>query len=929
MISKYYSSLIVLACLFLCNVAYAQNEKLDTIVVSADRNELINIGFGKQPEWMVTSSVSSVTGNKLQKNFTSDLGNTFFGRLSGLTVTQGGGEPGLQSPSLRIRGLNTFGEGKDILVIVDGYELPLGQLVPEEIESAVVLKDASATAIYGSKGANGVLLVTTKRGKEGKLKVNLSVQHGFSSPVRLQQYLGSYDYATLYNEARRNDGLAEAYDATALDAYKNNTDPYVYPNVNWNDEVLRNYAPITNYNLNFNGGNNIVRYFVMLNLMEEEGLYKKTKKLSDFTSNSGLQRFNFRSNVDIQLSDNLSAHLTMGGTIDDKENPADNNTASIFNAMSIVPPNAFPVYNPNGTYGGTNLYSNPWGDILQTGYYTSNGRVFQGTFKLTEKLDMITKGLSVSAAVSFNTTFTSLSNKSREYARYYYSKDATGNPVYTKLGENTSLSGSEGQSDQWRSTAVQAFLNYNRSFGNNLLDGVIFYNNSEYTTGVGGLPYLDRGVFGRMTFANQSKYIAEVSFGYNATDNFPSESRWGLFPAVSLGWVASNEDFLKNSEAIDFLKIRGSYGMTGNDKIGGKRFMFYQDWVSVGNYFFGTTNTSSGSYGEAQIANPEVTWEKQKQWNLGAEATLWKSIDVSLDVFAQDRYDILAQPKRIVPGLLGLTLPDLNVGKVKNSGFEAMVRYNSSKENDLQYFVQVDVWYAKNKIVDNSETVQLFDYLHRSGRPVNQPFLLESIGFFKDEADINNSPKQIFSEVKPGDLKYKDQNNDGIIDQTDFYPSGTTNLPEITAALQSGLTYKGFDLEFVFQAVTNRSVYLSGNYFEAFQNNGKISEFALGRWTPDTKETATYPRLSSVNNLNNYQPSTFWQRDGSFIKLRSLEFGYTLEKGLVKKMGLNQARVFLNGTNLFSIDHVKDTDPETLSGYPAIRTTSLGIKVQF
>lgn len=917
-------TLIFILSIFLAGLSGAQDA--DTV---KSRQENVNIAYGSQPEWMVSGAVSYVKGNALQKNFTLDLGNTLFGRLPGLDVSQGGGEPGLQSPTLRIRGISTFGAGKDILVIVDGFELPMGELVPDEIESVTVLKDASATAIYGSKGANGVLLVTTKRGYVGPLRINLSVQQGISTPTDLPKFLGSYDYARLFNEALVNDQGAgsELYTPEALDAYKNGTDPYFYPDVDWYEEILRKSAPMSNYDLNFKGGTKMVKYFVMMNMLTAGGLTKKTEDLSDFTINSNYRRINFRSNVDLQLTDRLTADLTLAGTITDKSNPTGNDLSALFSSMALAPPNAFPVYNPNKTFGATTLYPNLLGNVLETGMFTSNGRIFQGIFGLTQQLDMIAEGLSVSARIAFNNTFTSLSNKSRTYASYSISKDALDNTIYSKIGENTELTPDEGQSDQWRSTSMQATLNYVKSFGESDVNAILLYKYNDYTLGIGGLPFVSKGIYGRFTYANRQKYIAELSFGFNGTDNFPSGDRWGLFPALSLGWIASEEEFLNNVSFIDYLKIRGSYGLTGNDNIGGTRYMYFQDYVGRGNYFFGTANTSTGSIGEGQIANKDVTWEKQKQINFGLEATILKRIDVSLDIYKQNRYDILAEPLREIPAFTGAELPLLNVGKVDNKGFEAMIRYNSNESGQFKYYVQLDLWHSKNKIVYNAEAVQLYEYLYRTGQPVGQPFLLEAIGFFEDQTDIDNSPRQIFDEVQPGDIKYKDQNDDDVIDQYDFYPIGKTGA--YIGSITGGFKYKGFDMEILFQGVTNRNVYLSGTYFHAFQNNGKISEIALGRWTPATAATADYPRLSSENNLNNYQQSSFWQKDGSFLKLRSLEFGYTFPKTLMERLNVSTLRVFLNGTNLFSLDHLEFSDPETLTGYPPVRTISLGARLNF
>jgi TonB-linked SusC/RagA family outer membrane protein len=630
--------------------------------------------------------------------------------------------------------------------------------------------------------------------------------------------------------------------------------------------------------------------------------------------------------------------------VEDKANPGGQNTSTIFNNMANIPANSFPVYVQNGGFGGNLLYSNPWGDLLETGLYRSNSRVFQLRQKLTEKLDFITQGLSVSGQVSFDNSFNSLSTLSRQYQRFSISKDAPGNTVYTPIGQNTSLTASEGESNQWRNFALQAFLNYNRTFGKTGIDAIMMANSSSYTVtgtvgGVGGVPSLDNGLYGRYTLTNSEKYIAEFSFGLNASEGFPKNGRWGFFPAVSLGWVMTKEEFLKDNDILNYLKLRGSYGLTGNDNINAnRRYMWVTDFISMSSYYFGTTNTAASTLGEGQVADSSITWEKQRQMNLGFEATLLNHIDFTFDMFRQNRYDILASPYLSLPQIIGISnvtglgtvYPQYNVGKVNNKGFEVTIRYNSDRTTDLQYYVQGGLWYAKNKIVYNAEALQLYDYLYATGRPVGQPFTLQAIGFFKDAADITASPRQLYtSTVVPGDIKYKDQNGDHVIDQNDYYPVGNTNLPDLTGSLQAGIKYKGFDLDLLFQGVTGVTIMESGNYFYAFQNNGNAPEMAAGRWTPSTSATATYPRLSASNNLNNFRPSSFWQKDGSFIKLRSLELGYSLPDNIISKMKLANARVYLNGTNLFSLDHMNGfTDPETVTGYPAARTFSAGIRIE-
>lgn len=905
--------------------------KAQTTVQDSLLNKDKHIAYSSLPAWMVTNAMSTVTGSELQRSFTPNLSNTLYGRLSGLTVMQGGNEPGNDSPTLNIRGINTFGSGKSILIIVDGAESSFQQLVPDEIESISVLKDAAATSLYGSRGANGVLLVTTKRGHEGPMKVSFSTQQGFSQAQRLPDFLGSYDYARLYNEALQNNGQAARYSAADLEAYRTGSDPVFHPDVNWYNEILRKSAPTSNYNLNFNGGNSVVRYFVLLNALTNNGLYKKTADLSSNSINQNYSRYNFRSNIDVNLTKRLSAALILGGSVENKTSPVDINSSSMFNLLATIPPNAFPVRNPNNSFGGNSLYSNPFGDILNNGFYTSNSNTIQASLKMTEKLDFITNGLSLSGLVSFNSYYSGSSNKTRTYARYSLAQNALGDTTYNKIGQETTLVSNEGMLNQWRNTTVQAYLNYDRTFGIHKVNAMLMLNEESYSVAGTAIPFKYSGVGARFTYANHEKYIGEFSFAYNGSENFPKDKRWGLFPAVSLGWIASKENFLKANKILNYLKIRGSYGLTGNDAIGGTRFMFNaQPYVYGSGYTFGTTNTTQNTIVEGMIANPDVTWEKEKKLNFGFDATVLQRLDVSLDIFKNNRYDILAKPNRTIPQYLGFgTLPDYNVGKADNKGFEAMIRYNSDKMKDFQYFVETSVSYAKNKMVYSDEPFRADNYSYSTGHPIDQPFLLQAIGFFKDQADIDASPHQIFSTVQPGDLKYKDQNGDHIIDQNDYIAIGKSTLPEITVGLEAGFKFKEFDLNVFLQGAANRSVYLNGSYYQAFQNNGKISSIALGRWTPETAATATYPRLSAVNDLNNFQSSSFWQRDGSFIKLRSLELGYSLSTETVKKIHLNEARLFINGTNLFSLDHMDFTDPESLSGYPAVRTYSIGIRIQF
>lgn len=909
--------------------------------IANQKERLLNIGYGVQAAWMITGSVGFVEGQDLQKNFTTNLGNTLYGRLPGLTVTQNpvSAEPGYDFVGLLSRGVGTFGPNRGPLIMVDGYEVNqeiFSQISIQEIETITLLRDASATAIYGIRGANGVLLITTKRGHEGPLQINFSTQVGFQKANRLPEFMGSYDYANLFNEASLNNGIPGPFSQNDLDAYRDGTDPYLYPNVNWYEETMRNVAPISNYNLDFKGGSETVRYFVSLNAINSKGLLEKSGDYNEESINPSYSRFNFRSNLDIKLSQRLTALISLGGSVEDMANPGRRTGGEMFNLLSTIPRHSFPVFNPDGSYGGSSLFRNPVGELRERGSFSSNGRTLVSNLRLNYELDKISPGLSASVAASFNNFFRSYSDKTSDYERFGIRRNDDGELEYTRFGQNVSLVGSEGESDQWKNYSFQAFLNYNRTIGKHGISSVIMYNSeAAQLSGTQNLfPYKILGGAGRFTYTNSKKYIAEISLGYYGTENFAPENRFGFFPSASLGWIASNEGFLKNVSGINFLKFRGSYGQVGNHQIGGQRFMFMQYYGGDGGYNLGQDNRSLGTLVERSPANPRVTWEKDRQMNFGLEAVIFNQIDLSFDVFRNNRFDILTTPFSTTPMFTGFFgspfLPEINLGEVSNRGFEASVRYFSKPGKGLKYFVGASAWYAQNKIEFMSEVIRPEVYQNRTGHPVGQPFMYEAIGFFRNQADIDNSPQQFFTDVqRPGDLKYRDKNEDGIIDQRDQIAMGNPSYPSLTMTLHSGFQSKGFDLDFLFQGVTGRSVYLPARYVQAFQNDGLVPEIALGRWTPETHETATYPRLSHVNDLNNFQPSSFWQRDGSFIKLRSIELGYTISGTKIQKLNMGNMRFFINGTNMFSIDHVGITDPETLQGYPAFRTVSIGARVQF
>lgn len=948
---------------------WAQTQTPDSVIVLTTGSTEKYIGYGKQKERIITASIATRKGDELRSSFTNNISNTFYGRFAGFTVNQGGNEPGANSSTPYIRGVNTFGFSQAPIVFIDGFLGDYTQLVPEEIEEISVLKDAAALAVYGMRGANGVILVTTKKGKIQPLSIDFGAQYGFQQATALPKFLDAYQYASLYNEALANDGRPPLYAQADLDAYKNGSDPVFHPNVNWYKQIFKDRTPLSNYNLSLNGGNNSVRFFTTLNVLSSGGLYKNFGNDFAESSNSTYNRYNFRTKVEVSLNKSLTAELNIGGSLEDKRNPADLYTSNTISLVDRLSPNAFPVYYPSGLpaniytaggialatpiaipagagggFGGTNNFTNPVGNLTTTGFSTSNATSLQSSLRMKQDLNFIATGLSVSGAVSFNNYYVGGSNKRKTYQRYYLSKNAAGDTSVASFGQGTSLNPEELVLSQFRNYAIQGVLNYDRQLGKHSLSVMAVFNSDNFDIDRGytatdaanqAFPYKSNSLASRITYVHNQKYIAEFSGGYMGTENFAPGSRYGFFPAGSLGWVASNEPFLKNNSLISFLKLRVSYGLTGNENIGGQRFAFSQRYPYSASYYFGPSASAVAALGEGSRANPDVTWEKERKANIGLDINLGKSFGVVADVFKNDRYDILASSNGTLPLFLGYNgYPDLNIGKATNSGYEITISYKSDAKKTLQFFAEAMFSYAKNKIVFNGEPFNPNPNLYKTGYPIGQTFGLQAIGLFQSDAEIAASAVPQGVVIRPGDIKYRDIGGpngvpDGIIDGNDVTAIGKTSIPAYTAGLHTGLRCKGFDLDLMFQGVTGVTQYLGGSRYAAFQNSGQIAELALGRWTPQTATSATYPRLAVDGNQNNFRGSSYWLRDGSFLKLRSAEIGYTFSAKIMKRLHLSQTRFFINGTNLFTWDKIKEGDADALYGYPQMRTLSVGVKLHF
>lgn len=901
-------------------------------------------GLRTEQSWRNTGAVFTLSGEELTRMTSGNLLNTLQGRIPGLTIVTGSGEPGYDNPTFYLRGQTSWNlGGNSVLIYLDGFQVDMGaitSLSAYEISSVTLLKDAAALSVYGMEGGAGVLVIKTYRGElSEKTKITVNGRYGVQRAIDLPQVMNAYDYTRNYNKALMNDGLPIKYPNPEL--YKNSGNDPLHPNVNWYDEVLKQNSIIQNYNLSFKGGSPKARYFVLMDHTNFTGLYKNAKELDkDFGTNAEYKRFNVRGNVEIQISKNLSVQAQLSGITEDKNTPAGFTANSLFTNLLRIPAAAFPVKNPNGSWGNSSAYDfNPVQLLKQNGIWNSHTRNIQTNFSFAQKLDALTPGLRLNGALSFSNQYVGFYAKTFAVPSYEINKndqdepllDGSGNITYTQRGV-TAESITEGETSHWYRTIGQLWFDYNRSFGKHTFSGMLMAKRQNYSHNALVYQLRTQGLSGSVTYDYDSKYVVDLSAGYTGSADFEEGNRYGLFPAVGLGWIASNEDFLKDS-GIDFLKVRASYGSTGNTNES-YRFL-YQQWVTGGSgYIIGDNNVFKGGRTEGPFANPEASWEKKTTLNLGVDLKIWRSLSLNLDLFREKRTGILETNYADIPAYTGFSLPFVNTGEVSNKGLEVSLMYEH-KSSGLEYYLRGTFAYARNKIEQISENVQPYSYLYAKGYRLGQSRGLISDGFYQvSDFDASGNllagvPKSSYSNVRAGDLKYVDQDKNGIINDYDRVPFKFSFLPEITAGFNLGFRYKGFDLDAFFQGVTNRTVFLSQNYTLPFVNNNNMTVFAANNWTPENAYTASSPRLSTQNNLNNVQSSDFWMRDGSFIKLRSVELGYTLPKaGFLKKMDL--VRIFLNGTNLFTWDRIEDLEAENLSmGYPLMRSASLGLKVKF
>lgn len=917
-----------------------------------DLNELVVVGYGSQRKSSVTGSISTLNDKELLQSPVGDLSNALAGRVPGVITKQPAGEPGADAAQIYIRGNATFGNATmEPLFVIDGIVRSFrdfSQMDANEIESVNVLKDASSAAIFGVKGANGVVLVTTKRGKIGKVSASYTMNYGVSQVTRLPKNLGSYEYAVLFNEAKLNDNpnATPEFSLERLDGFRTGADPELYPNTNWMDLVLGGTAPRMQHNVSLSGGTEKVKYFTSLGYLNEDGLYKSLN----------YKRYNVRSNLDIQVTNTTRFSVDLSGRMENRQAPP---SGGIFEHTLRNPPIYLAKF-ADGRLASPGSYPNPLAMISEeSGYNRTSSNYLLSNFQLVQDIPGV-KGLSVKGVMAFDRNFSY--NKTWNAWVPLYVKNADGT-FESSAPSKSSLSKDFGEG---QALEFQAHLNYENRFGKHGISALaLFLQKENQNSGLRGArnSYTSSALelinFGpaenevltdredktglrsaavRVNYDYDNKYFIQGSLRRDESENFAPGKRTGYFPAVSAGWLVTAEDFMKGVKVIDYLKIRGSYGQLGSDRIP-SRFGYYNRYDLVpNNYPFG--GTLSNGLMPGAVANADVTWETSTKTDIGFETKFLNNlIGLDFTYFNEERKNILATRSLSVPLSFGANLPTENIGKVRNRGVELVLSHNNRLSNNWSYFLSGNLTYAKNKIIEAAEASNVPPGKRITGRPNGGQYGYKAIGIFKDMDDYNNSPKTsaFMSSTGPGDIKYQDISGpngvpDGIIDDFDVTYLGGGSLPEIMYGISGGVNYKGFEVNFLLQGAARSQQMLTQNSAWAFYNSGTVTEEWLDRWTPDNTN-ASLPRLGLNANGNNYVTSSFWLKNASYLRLKNVEVAYTFKNEFLAKLKLTGVRVYANGQNLFTITDMKNVDPENTSSlgwyYPQQKIFNFGLNVQF
>lgn len=915
-------------------------------------DEVVITGTGAQKKLTVTGAVTNVNVEDLQRAPGGKLTNALAGNVAGVLARQTSGQPGKNTSEFWIRGISTFGANSSALVLVDGFERDIDDVNIEDIESFSVLKDASATAIYGNRGANGVVLIKTKRGKAGKINIDVKVESTYNGRTITPDFVDGYTYANMVNEARLTRNQEAIYQPDELEMFRSGLDPDLYPNVNWKDLLLKNGAMTYRANVNMNGGGTTARYFVSLSYTDEDGMYKTDDAMNDYDTNARAKTWNYRMNTDIDITKTTLLKVGVSGALR-KFNESSYN-GEIWNAIVYQNPISIPVMYSNGYIPamGTGGRTNPWVMSTQTGYVENWTNHANTNLELSQNFDFVTKGLSFVGRFGFDVANNNWIKRIKwpEQYRAQRFRDVNGELVFSKIsdeGKMVQQSGSHG----WRKEFFEAELHYDRAFKGHHLNNTLKYSQDTFndTQNQGSdiknsIARRHMGWAGRVAYNWNYRYFIDFNFGYNGSENFADGHQFGFFPAFSTAWNIAEEPIIKNNlKWMNMFKVRYSFGKVGSDNLGDNRFPYLYS-VGGGNGYqwgdYGYNRSYNGMRLES-LASKNVTWEIATKHDIGIDVSLFHDkLTATVDYFHEQR-DGIYMTRNFLPFYVGVeSNPSANVGSVLSKGFDGNFAFKQ-KVGQVDVTVRGNFTYSKNKILERDEENTTLKYLLQEGHRIDQARGLIAEGLFKDYDDIRNSPKQVWGSVQPGDIKYKDVNGDGVVDGADMVAIGATTRPNLIYGLGVAAYWKGLDVNLHLQGAGKSSFFIEGSSVHIFSAGdwGNIFKDIAesNRWIEGVNEdpNADFPRLCyghiGTPNENNYQRSTYWLRDGRYLRLKTLELGYTLPKSLVNKIHFNNIRIFFIGTNLLTFSPFKMWDPEMGIGhggqYPLPKSYTVGLVV--
>ena len=911
-------------------------------VVMDYSSEKVNYGFGlQQTNAESTGAVSTVYAENIDKSSAFSIGNSLYGNVLGLTTMQSTGVVWEQMPSMYIRGLKTLNGNNGILLVVDGLERDnnwqaLKYITPEEVESVSVLRDAAALALYGYRGVNGVVNIVTKRGKYDTREINFSYDHAFNYMTRKPELADAYTYASALNEALTNDGKQVRYSQNELNAFKNGTSPYLYPNVNWWEEVFRDRGASDIATLSFRGGSTKMRYYTMMNLQNNRGFIKNFDTNADYSTQEKYSKANFRTNLDIDLSPKTKMQANIMGILNEFSRPG-MGSDNLISKLYQLPSAAFPIRTESGLWGGNTTWGENWNPVALTegrAYSKGHTRGLYADMSLRQDLSSLTKGLGASVRIGYDNLASYWENHTKGY-KYGMASVASwenGLPIAGEEitgGKDTEMSGDSKLDWQYRAFNFQMNVDWQRQFGVHSLYSMLLYTYKyDNAKGINNTFYRQNaGWYTHYGFKN--RYFADFTLMASASNLLAPDHRWNVSPTVGLAWLISNEKFMQSQNVVDFLKLRASFGMLNTDNIPGNGY--WNETVGGGNgYPINNNFGGDGGWHEGRLASVNGTTEKAYKYNAGVDATLFKGLTLTVDGFYERRSDIWVSSDGQNSAVLGASGSYVNAGIVDSWGTEIGANYYK-KMGNVELNLGGTFTYNRSKIIEMLEEPAAYDYTRSTGNPVGQIFGLQAIGYFVDQADIDNSLPQQVGPVKAGDIKYKDMNGDKVINSDDRVAMGyNSTCPEIYYSFSLGLEWKGLGFSAQFQGAGNHTAILSETYYHQSVDNTTISNYVYrNRWTPETPN-ARFPRLTTETVDNNLQTSSLWLADRSFLKLRNCEVYYKLPSSWLNRFWVKNAKVYVRGVDLLCFDSIDQLDPEAMNNsYPATRSIHVGLSVGF